>query len=84
MKKFGEIQREKVDWVTSSDSVSQEFLIILKEPVPQPKKHEGKEWYHAHASRAHAEELLKKVPHDGAFLVRPSDKEPNTYVISFR
>ncbi|XP_065217212.1 1-phosphatidylinositol 4,5-bisphosphate phosphodiesterase gamma-1 [Planococcus citri] len=63
---------------------SQEFHITLKEPVPQPKKHEGKEWYLSHASRAHAEDLLKKVPHDGAFLVRPSDKEQNTYVISFR
>lgn len=64
--------------------VLQEFLIILREPVPQPKKHEGKEWYHPHFSRAHAEELLRKVPHDGAFIVRPSENEQNTYVISFR
>ena len=62
----------------------QEFLIILKEPVPQPKKHESKEWYHSNISRTQAEDLLKKVPHEGAFLVRPSDKEQNTFVISFR
>uniref|UniRef100_A0A1B6CI00 Phosphoinositide phospholipase C n=1 Tax=Clastoptera arizonana TaxID=38151 RepID=A0A1B6CI00_9HEMI len=63
---------------------SQEFLITLQEPVPQPNKHEGKEWYHPHATRSTAEELLKKVPSDGAFLVRPSDKDYNAYTISFR
>ncbi|KAK9500321.1 hypothetical protein O3M35_001604 [Rhynocoris fuscipes] len=63
---------------------SQEFLITLAEPVPQPTKHEGKEWYHHNASRSYAEDLLKRVPHDGAFLVRPSDKDQNAYAISFR
>ncbi|XP_054273965.1 1-phosphatidylinositol 4,5-bisphosphate phosphodiesterase gamma-1-like [Macrosteles quadrilineatus] len=63
---------------------SQEFLITLKEPVPQPNKHEGKEWYHPLATRSSAEDLLKRVPHDGAFLVRPSDKDHNAYTISFR
>lgn len=28
--------------------------------------------------------MLKRVPTDGAFLVRPSDKENNSYAISFR
>ncbi|CAG0899970.1 unnamed protein product [Darwinula stevensoni] len=63
---------------------SQEFLITLKEPVPQPSQHEGKEWYHSALTRQQAEEFLKRVPYDGAFLVRKSDKEPNTYAISFR
>lgn len=62
----------------------QEFFVLLKEPVPQPKTHEGKEWYHPFASRTQAEELLKRIPHDGAFLVRPSDKEGKTYALSFR
>ncbi|KAI5640351.1 phosphatidylinositol-specific phospholipase c, Y domain-containing protein [Phthorimaea operculella] len=61
---------------------SQEFLITLKEPVPQPKKHEGKEWFLANCTRSHAEELLRKANVDGAFLVRPSDKE-NGFAISF-
>ena len=52
------------------------------EPVPQPSKHEDKEWYHPNATRAQAEDLLKRVPHDGAFLVRPTDQ--NAYAISFR
>ncbi|XP_034839388.1 1-phosphatidylinositol 4,5-bisphosphate phosphodiesterase gamma-1 isoform X1 [Maniola hyperantus] len=63
---------------------SQEFLITLKEPVPQPNKHEGKEWWQATCSRAHAEELLRKANADGAFLVRPSEKEQGSYAISFR
>ncbi|XP_068621272.1 1-phosphatidylinositol 4,5-bisphosphate phosphodiesterase gamma-1 [Battus philenor] len=63
---------------------SQEFLITLKEPVPQPNKHEGKDWYHPHCSRAQAEELLRKANIDGAFLVRPSEKEQGSFAISFR
>ncbi|KAJ2954035.1 hypothetical protein O0L34_g2246 [Tuta absoluta] len=62
---------------------SQEFLITLKEPVPQPKKHEGMDWFLANCTRSHAEELLRKANVDGAFLVRPSDKESG-FAISFR
>nr|XP_033323937.1 1-phosphatidylinositol 4,5-bisphosphate phosphodiesterase gamma-1 isoform X2 [Megalopta genalis] len=63
---------------------SQEFLITLQEPVPQPNKHEKKEWWHADCTRTLAEEMLKRIPTDGAFLVRPSEKESNSYAISFR
>ncbi|XP_049885076.1 1-phosphatidylinositol 4,5-bisphosphate phosphodiesterase gamma-1 isoform X1 [Pectinophora gossypiella] len=63
---------------------SQEFLITLKEPVPQPNKHEGKDWFLSNCSRAHAEELLRKANTDGAFLVRPSEKEQGSFAISFR
>ncbi|XP_039763945.1 1-phosphatidylinositol 4,5-bisphosphate phosphodiesterase gamma-1 isoform X2 [Pararge aegeria] len=63
---------------------SQEFLITLKEPVPQPNKHESKEWWLGSCDRTHAEELLRKTKADGAFLVRPSEHEPNCYAISFR
>lgn len=63
---------------------SREFLITLQEPVPQPNKHEGKEWYHPHITRHQAEEMLKRVPSEGAFLVRPSEKDANSYAISFR
>ncbi|CAB0003270.1 unnamed protein product [Nesidiocoris tenuis] len=63
---------------------SQEFVITLAEPVPQPSKHLGKEWYHSSATRSYAEDLLKRIPQDGAFLVRPTDKDQNAYAISFR
>lgn len=64
--------------------VTAEFSIILKEPVPQPNKHEGKEWYHRKTTRIQAEEILKRMRTEGAFLVRPSENDPNSYTISFR
>ncbi|XP_026743382.1 1-phosphatidylinositol 4,5-bisphosphate phosphodiesterase gamma-1 [Trichoplusia ni] len=63
---------------------SQEFLITLKEPVPQPNKHEDKEWFHPFCTRAQAEELLRKANTDGAFLIRPSEKDQSSFAISFR
>uniref|UniRef100_A0A4W6F7S3 1-phosphatidylinositol 4,5-bisphosphate phosphodiesterase gamma n=1 Tax=Lates calcarifer TaxID=8187 RepID=A0A4W6F7S3_LATCA len=47
-----------------------EFEMKLTEPVPQTNAHESKEWYHANLSRSHAENMLMRVPRDGAFLVR--------------
>ncbi|RWS14774.1 1-phosphatidylinositol 4:5-bisphosphate phosphodiesterase gamma-1-like protein [Dinothrombium tinctorium] len=63
---------------------SQEFSVILTEPVPQPNSHESKEWYHAHMSRQTAEDYLQRLRYDGAFLVRPSEQEENCFAISFR
>ncbi|XP_018494683.1 1-phosphatidylinositol 4,5-bisphosphate phosphodiesterase gamma-1 [Galendromus occidentalis] len=64
---------------------SQEFYMYLNETVPQPNSHEGKEWYHATTSKSKADELLKKAPCDGCFLVRPSEnKEDNCFALSFR
>jgi phosphatidylinositol phospholipase C gamma-1 len=62
---------------------SQEFWITLKEPVPPPSQHESKDWYYRTLTRNQAEDMLKKVPHDGAFLVRPSETEASTFSISF-
>lgn len=62
----------------------QGFSIILNRPVPQPCTHESKDWYHPSTTRAKAEELLRWIPRDGAFLVRPSERELNTFSISFR
>lgn len=60
------------------------FSIVLNKPVPQPCTHESKDWYHPTTVRAKAEELLRWIPRDGAFLVRPSERELNTFSISFR
>lgn len=43
----------------------------------------GVRWYHANLSRSHAENMLMRVPRDGAFLVRKR-AEPNSFAISFR
>uniref|UniRef100_A0A1Y1KG69 1-phosphatidylinositol 4,5-bisphosphate phosphodiesterase gamma n=1 Tax=Photinus pyralis TaxID=7054 RepID=A0A1Y1KG69_PHOPY len=64
--------------------VTAEFSITLQEPVPQPNKHEGKEWYHKNTSRVQSEEMLKRIRMEGAFLVRPSENGANSYTISFR
>lgn len=45
-------------------------------------KHKGKEWFHPNVTRSQAEDMLRRVPVDGAFLVRPSGA--NTYALSFR
>uniref|UniRef100_A0A182X5M9 1-phosphatidylinositol 4,5-bisphosphate phosphodiesterase gamma n=1 Tax=Anopheles quadriannulatus TaxID=34691 RepID=A0A182X5M9_ANOQN len=49
---------------------SAEFYITLKEPVPQPNKHETKEWYHQTTTREQSEIVLNQIPQDGAFLFK--------------
>ncbi|KAH8304194.1 1-phosphatidylinositol 4,5-bisphosphate phosphodiesterase gamma-1 [Drosophila kikkawai] len=61
---------------------SSEFSIILKEPVPQPKKHEDQEWFHPNTTKEQAEQGLFKLD-IGSFLVRPSVQSVNAFVISF-
>nr|CAB3264929.1 1-phosphatidylinositol 4,5-bisphosphate phosphodiesterase gamma-1 [Phallusia mammillata] len=64
-----------------------DFELLLTEPVPAPNAHENKEWYHKDMSRQEAENILMRIPRDGAFLVRKCKTEDpsNTYyAISFR
>ncbi|XP_017063656.1 1-phosphatidylinositol 4,5-bisphosphate phosphodiesterase gamma-1 [Drosophila eugracilis] len=61
---------------------SSEFSIILKEPVPQPKKHEDQEWFHPNTTKEQAEQGLYRLD-IGSFLVRPSVQSVNAFVISF-
>lgn len=63
---------------------SQDFTQQLREPVPQPQSHEGKDWYHEGMSRSAAEDMLKRIPYDGAFVVRHSGHDQSVYAISFR
>ncbi len=61
-----------------------EFHVTLGEPVPQPMSHEGKPWFHANLDRNGAEDLLRKVPIDGAYLVRAISHQDARFAISFR
>lgn len=61
---------------------SSEFSITLKEPVPQPKKHETQEWFHPNTTKEQAEQVLIKLD-VGSFLVRNSVQNANSFVISF-
>ncbi|XP_062501636.1 1-phosphatidylinositol 4,5-bisphosphate phosphodiesterase gamma-1-like isoform X2 [Corticium candelabrum] len=60
-----------------------DFEMSLTEPVPQPKRHEEKPWFHK-ISRQDAEDMLKKVREDGAFLIRQSQTAADAYAVSFR
>ncbi|XP_052817570.1 1-phosphatidylinositol 4,5-bisphosphate phosphodiesterase gamma-1-like isoform X4 [Mya arenaria] len=69
----------------------QDIELVLKTPCPQPIVHEGNEWYNSNVDRDQAEEMLRRIPYDGAFLVRPSIPhgcgDPGTsptFAISFR
>eukprot|EP00047_Mylnosiga_fluctuans_P014182 m.36079 g.36079 ORF g.36079 m.36079 type:complete len:972 (-) comp5374_c0_seq1:1778-4693(-) len=60
------------------------YSMRLTEPVPQPAPHEGMRWFHR-IKRPDAEEWLKRIKSDGAFLVRPSETDPtNSFAISFK
>lgn len=61
---------------------SSEFSTILKDPVPQPKKHETMEWFHPKTTKEQAESVLMKRE-VGSFLVRTSEQNNNVFVISF-
>ncbi|XP_078400680.1 1-phosphatidylinositol 4,5-bisphosphate phosphodiesterase gamma-2 [Cetorhinus maximus] len=60
-----------------------EFELRLTEAVPSPNPHESQEWYYKNLSRGEAEDMLMRIPRDGAFLVRKRD-DPNSYAITFR
>ena len=41
-------------------------------------------WFHPRVSREKAEEMIQRVPSDGAFLVRPGERITGSYAITFR
>ncbi|XP_069494536.1 1-phosphatidylinositol 4,5-bisphosphate phosphodiesterase gamma-2 [Ambystoma mexicanum] len=60
-----------------------EFELRLTDAVPNLNPHESKSWYYSNLSRGEAEDMLLRIPRDGAFLVRKRDP-PNSYAITFR
>ncbi|XP_072013746.1 1-phosphatidylinositol 4,5-bisphosphate phosphodiesterase gamma-1-like isoform X2 [Amphiura filiformis] len=63
---------------------SRDLELLLTEPVPQPQRHENKEWFHKKLSRQEAEDMLKRVTIEGSFLVRKSERDEDAFSISFR
>jgi phosphatidylinositol phospholipase C gamma-2 len=61
-----------------------EFHVVLGESVPQPQSHEDKPWFHGGIDRGQAEDKLRRIPHDGAFLVRLVQHGDSRFGISFR
>ncbi|EPY81768.1 1-phosphatidylinositol-4,5-bisphosphate phosphodiesterase gamma-2 [Camelus ferus] len=60
-----------------------EFELRLTDPVPNPNPHESKPWYYDGLSRGEAEDMLMRVPRDGAFLIRKREGT-DSYAITFR
>ncbi|KAJ7426461.1 1-phosphatidylinositol 4,5-bisphosphate phosphodiesterase gamma-2 isoform X1 [Willisornis vidua] len=60
-----------------------EFELRLTDAVPNPSPHETKDWYYSNLSRGEAEDMLMRIPRDGAFLIRKRD-EPGSFAMTFR
>uniref|UniRef100_A0A6I8NFT0 1-phosphatidylinositol 4,5-bisphosphate phosphodiesterase gamma n=1 Tax=Ornithorhynchus anatinus TaxID=9258 RepID=A0A6I8NFT0_ORNAN len=60
-----------------------EFELRLTDPVPKPNPHESKPWYYDGLSRGEAEDMLMRIPRDGAFLIRKREGA-DSYAITFR
>ncbi|KAM8947136.1 1-phosphatidylinositol 4,5-bisphosphate phosphodiesterase gamma-2 [Pelodytes ibericus] len=60
-----------------------EFELRLTDAVPNPNPHESKSWYYDNLSRGEAEDMLMRIPRDGAFLIRKRE-ETNSYAFTFR
>uniref|UniRef100_A0A669QUA2 Phosphoinositide phospholipase C n=1 Tax=Phasianus colchicus TaxID=9054 RepID=A0A669QUA2_PHACC len=60
-----------------------EFELRLTDAVPNPSPHENKDWYYSNLSRGEAEDMLMRIPRDGAFLIRKRD-EPDSFAMTFR
>uniref|UniRef100_A0A8C2UJ26 Phosphoinositide phospholipase C n=1 Tax=Chinchilla lanigera TaxID=34839 RepID=A0A8C2UJ26_CHILA len=65
-----------------------EFELRLTDPVPNPNPHESKPWYYDGLSRGEAEDMLMRIPRDGAFLIRKRERKQegmeDSYAITFR
>ncbi|CAB4024367.1 1-phosphatidylinositol 4,5-bisphosphate phosphodiesterase gamma-1-like, partial [Paramuricea clavata] len=57
-------------------------ILYLEDEMDKPNAHLEKEWFHANLQRPEAENMLKRAPSDGSFLVRK--KNDSEYAISFR
>ncbi|MEE6499927.1 hypothetical protein FKM82_003640 [Ascaphus truei] len=60
-----------------------EFELRLTDAVPNPNPHTPKNWYYDTLGRGEAEDMLMRIPRDGAFLIRKREV-PNSYAITFR
>lgn len=72
---------ELVEYYKREPLKSADFRLALKEACPQPAPHQDKKWFHKELNRYQAEEMLKRIHADGAFLIRESE---TSFAISFR
>ena len=75
---------ELIDYYRQVSLQGPNFTLMLRRAAPQAPSHEGERWFHPNLLREEAEDKLKRIHHDGAFLVRGKDSDPNSFAISFR
>lgn len=73
-----------VTYYQSNPLKSPEMTVLLSEPVPPCIYCDDKEWFNPQVCKDRAEDLLRRVWFDGAFLVRRSEQEDRCFSISFR
>ncbi|KAJ8335542.1 hypothetical protein SKAU_G00388840 [Synaphobranchus kaupii] len=60
-----------------------EFDLRLTDAVPRPNQHLSKNWFYSNLSRGEAEDMLMRIPRDGAFLIRQRESG-DSFAITFR
>ena len=66
---FGSLY-EMIEYYRRVSLKSKDFTLCLTQAVPQPAQHESAPWFHKHKHRLEAEDMLKCLDFDGAFLIR--------------
>lgn len=60
-------------------------LYLRDSPLQEPRESNlSRPWFYKELTREGAENILRRLRHEGAFLVRPSDKEEGQFCVSFR
>lgn len=76
---------ELIDYYQTKPLKSDKFQeLFLRNFAPHENTHENKPWFYKHLSKEEAEDILKRLRHNGAFLVRYSEQQDNQFSISFR
>ncbi|XP_046911118.2 1-phosphatidylinositol 4,5-bisphosphate phosphodiesterase gamma-1 [Dermatophagoides farinae] len=76
---------ELIDYYQTKPLKSDKFQeLFLRNFAPQENTHENRSWFYKDLSKEEAEDILKRLRHNGAFLVRHSEQQDNQFSISFR
>ncbi|XP_061100878.1 1-phosphatidylinositol 4,5-bisphosphate phosphodiesterase gamma-2 isoform X2 [Conger conger] len=60
-----------------------DFDLRLTDAVPRPNRHLSENWFYSNLSRGEAEDMLMRIPRDGAFLIRQRE-DGDSFAITFR
>lgn len=75
---------ELIDYYRHVSLQGPTFTLTLLYAAPQREAYEDQKWFHPNLAREEAEDMLKRIHHDGAFLVRGKEADPTSFAISFR